>query len=119
MIKFIINLFYSVQKEERPQKGGRILSHVEIKAIFSAIDSCKLEGQVQSALEWVAHMLRKKYYSMETYKELKNYALIKLEKIVTEKVHQEYVLPYVKKRADELTKEERTRNIYIINSQNQ
>lgn len=120
MLKLLLSLFSPTKKEGKPAKRGnsRSLSHVEIKAILVAIDSCKMEDQVESALGWIGRMYDRNFFSPETCRELRNYAFIKLEKIVTERVHREHVLPYIKTRADKMVQEERARNIRIVHQKN-
>jgi hypothetical protein len=92
----------------------KALSHADHRFIRKVVDSCKLEVQIASAIEWIHQLYRRGILPTEVYQELVHHAIYKEEQIITENVHKNLVLPYLKRRADEIVEEERRKKIRIL-----
>lgn len=95
------------------------ISHEEHNYIRTCIDSCKLDIEISTAIEWIHNMYRKGYFKHEAfYHELIHYAIYKEEKILKAKMEKEFIRPHVKKRANEIIEEERLKKIRLVKNEN-
>ena len=114
MIQTIFRLIFGRSPEPDEDK---LTPPNHITFIRRVIDSCKMEIQIDSAINWVYELYRKGYYSTVIFHELMSLAMYKEEAIMKEKVNKEFIWPHLKKRADEIIEEERRKNFRLIKTE--
>jgi hypothetical protein len=113
---FLAKLFGFLEGKP-PKSAEKPLSKVKYKFILDVVDSCKLEPQIASAINWIHYMYRRNFYGSQDYHFLVEFAIQKEEQIINERVHRDFVCPHLKKRADEIADEERKKHMRLVKNE--
>lgn len=117
IIRSIVRFLTESKSREVVPAFSRRLNHSDFKFIRRVVDSSLYEAQIHTAIEWINRMHRKGFFSTEIYHELVHHAMYKEEELIKEKVHKDIVLPYIRKRAEEIAREERAKKIRIVKTE--